>query len=337
MTFHIIGNLDQEAIWLGTPQLSARAQRTSSAYSALLAALAPCDDVTVWAHAPVDPDRLVTAPGWTPPTMCVGAAPQIDLLWADPSAKAVNDRRFSFQLTTAWGCALPGARVLRSVAELEHHLAAWVESTACDGAWVCKAVWSSAGRERVYGRGVGVDANQRAQLERLFERTEPAVVFEPWLPRVSDVGICGSVSDKVSLHPPHQLLSTARGGFAGIDLRQVALEHAERDALVTTAERVGRELQHMGYRGPFGVDAFVYRDGDERRLHPLCEINARYTFGHVARALGERIGISTLQFSTPPPPGAIVFVRQSRNDSASVWASLHEQTGFARQNLPAAM
>ena len=49
------------------------------------------------------------------------------------------------------------------------------------------------------------------------------------------------------------------------------------------------------------LDAFAHAAG----FHAPCEINARYSFGHVTRALGAR----RLGFG-PPPPGATATVQQ---------------------------
>ncbi len=53
------------------------------------------------------------------------------------------------------------------------------------------------------------------------------------------------------------------------------------------ARRVARSLYEAGYFGPFGIDAFTYRDpggdvprpGDHLRFNPRSEINARYSMG----------------------------------------------------------
>ena len=46
------------------------------------------------------------------------------------------------------------------------------------------------------------------------------------------------------------------------------------------AERVARALSGAGYFGPFGVDAFTYRDRvGNVCVQPRSEINARYTMG----------------------------------------------------------
>lgn len=55
-------------------------------------------------------------------------------------------------------------------------------------------------------------------------------------------------------------------------------------------EILGDALGQVGFRGPVGVDAFVYRDGEgELKLQPIVEINPRYTMGRVAYELRRRI------------------------------------------------
>jgi hypothetical protein len=64
--------------------------------------------------------------------------------------------------------------------------------------------------------------------------------------------------------------------------------------------RMGREadlvaiaLSRAGYFGPFGVDAYCYRDRDEKiHLQPRSEINARYTMGF-AIGWGQQVRISS--------------------------------------------
>ncbi len=52
------------------------------------------------------------------------------------------------------------------------------------------------------------------------------------------------------------------------------------DRLANEAGRVARALIGAGFFGPFGVDAYTYRDREGvRRLQPRSEINARYSMG----------------------------------------------------------
>jgi hypothetical protein len=111
-----------------------------------------------------------------------------------------------------------------------------------------------------------------------------------------------------------------RGGFLGIDLDEPTLDADERTHVLAIAKDVGGALAEVGYTGPYGIDGFVYRIGEQRKLHPICEINARYTFGHVARALHARFGTKTLGFGTPPND-ARVLVAASAEDPVTAWVA----------------
>src|SRR5207244_12087504 len=104
----ILANLDQEARWSGLG-IPAHVARRISAAAALLAALAPDGEpVEIFAPAQVDPARIQFAR----PTMRTGEPVHFDLAWADPAARAVNDRRFALGVAEELGCALPGARAI---------------------------------------------------------------------------------------------------------------------------------------------------------------------------------------------------------------------------------
>ena len=299
----ILANLDQEARWSGLG-IPAHVARRISAASALLAALAPAGEpVEIFAPAAVDPARLLFAQ----PAMRTGTPPRFDLAWADPSAHAVNDRRFALAVAEQLACGLPGARAIGSIDEL----------AGLPGPWVCKAAWSAAGRDRARGTGSEIAGELRARIANLIARAG-AVVIEPWLERELDFGVCGTVdrAGKVTVHPPHTLHRDARGGCAGIALAEPALEPGERAELARVVDGAGAALARAGYTGPFGIDAFVYRGEHGRALRPLCEINARHTFGHVARALGAPV----LGFG-PPPPGARVLIAPAPDDPFTAWAA----------------
>jgi hypothetical protein len=310
----ILGNLDCEARWANVA-LPATVQQRISLYAALLAAFSDerCD---IWAPAAVDASRLVAARGWVPPTMHVAppgpsrpdpsrpdpsridtsradssrTSGPYDLVWADPTAREANDRATAFAIAERLGIALPGARLVGSLAELD------AAASAIPGPWVAKARWTSAGRDRAQGTGAPA-GELRARVTALLARFG-SLVIEPWLERLVDVGICGTIGPGgVELAAPHGLLTTSRGGFLGIDTAPPALEHAERAELERVAHAAAAALP---YRGPFTIDAFVYTRDGERRLHALCEINARHTFGGVARALARRLGIQRLGFGEPP-------------------------------------
>jgi hypothetical protein len=300
VAYVIHANLDCEATWSGLA-LPAAVRGRISLYGALLVALAPDDvDVELWTPAPIDPARWFGSPI---ARLAVGMPPHADLSWADPAARAANDRRLARTVA-----ALPGSKVVQSVDEID-----------LLGPWVAKVPWTAAGRDRCRGEGRPTP-EQRARLARLLAASG-ALVVEPWCDRVLDVGLCGVVErgGELTLAAPHGLVVDARGGFGGIDLVLSALEPAERATLEVIATRAAAAIARTGYAGPFGIDAFAYRDGTgARRFHAPCEINARLSFGHVARALASRHGGTRLGFAQPPPAGATVLIAPA-SDGVTAW------------------
>lgn len=306
--FVIHANLDCEARWAGIA-LPESIQQRISLYGSLLTALAPAGAIVeIWAPAEVDAGRLVTVPGLAVPMMVRGTPSRADLAWADPEAKAANDRRLALSIAEQHGCALPGAKVIHAVDDID-----------LPGAWVCKAPWTAAGRDRCHGSGPPT-AEQRTRLARLLAKFG-GLVLEPWCDRILDAGVCATVATDgmVTAHPAHGLVTDVRGTFAGIDLAPPALEPSERDQLATLVAAAGAALARLGYAGPFAIDAFAYRDGEARRFHPICEINARFTFGWIARALAGRVGATRLGLG-PAPERARMLILPG-NDGVTAWCA----------------
>lgn len=321
----LLGNLDCEAGWAGVP-LPETVQRRISLYAALFAACAPSggdgdgrerEPHELWVPARVDPARLVAHPGWTPPILRTGEPPPgaIDLPWADPGAREANDRSRTLAIAQALGVALPGARVVGSLAELDAHVAGLPNRP-----WICKARWTAAGRDRARGAGNTVGGELRTRIGRMLEQFGP-LVFEPWLDRVADFGVCGEIAGDgaITIAEPHRLVTGPRGGFLGIELAP-APGRAITEPLHATAHAAATQLvAQTGYRGPFAIDAFLYREGDVHHLHPLCELNARYTFGWIARGLARRLGIRRLGFGAPPDAATVLIAPGA--DRVTAWCA----------------
>jgi len=306
--FVIDANLDCESRWSGLAP-SRAVQGRISLYGALVSALAPDGDVELWTPAAIDPAR------WRgrPITFRTGSPARADLRWAAPAARAANDRRLAQAVARTVGAGLPGAR---SIDHAEHagELDARLAGAPFDGAWVAKAVWSAAGRDRCRGHGPPT-AEQRTRLGRLLA-TCGALIVEPWCDRIVDVGVCATVGSdgRVVDRPPHKLIVDARGGFAGIDRSAPALEPGERALLGRAVGDAATALAAVGYAGPFAVDAFVYRDGAHRRLC-VCEINARHSFGWIAHAVP---GCTRLGLAGPVPDGADTLIAPAA-DGVTAW------------------
>jgi len=216
-----------------------------------------------------------------------------------------NDRRFALGLEHA----LPGTRIVESLAELDAHV-------ATRGAWIAKAVLTAAGRDRYRGDGPLVDPESRTRCRRLLE-THGALIVEPWCTRVRDIGVCASldVMGRLEVLPIHGLLVDPRGGFLGIDLAPAPLAPAHAALLDDTVAQVGAALACAGYIGPFSIDAFEHATG----FHPLCELNARYSFGRIARALARRTpDLRVLGFGAPPAD-ATLLIAPAPDDPTCAW------------------
>jgi hypothetical protein len=217
-------------------------------------------------------------------------------LWPAPAvAQRVNHRGFALSLALERGWALPSAAVVRDVGDLERLLAAGAASAGVDGAWVLKAPLSAAGRERMRYRDVEIGRGDRVRIERLLARFGE-LQFEPWVDRVLDLACAGIVHPGgVRMFAPHRLDNDPRGVFRAAiidDAGDAGPEEAQRDEVQAAGQAAGEALAAAGYRGPFSVDAYLWRDPTGAiRLQPMSEINARLSFGLLARIAAEDAGL----------------------------------------------
>ncbi len=220
------------------------------------------------------------------------------LLWSvHPSTRVARDcnhRGFAYAFARRRGLALPGAALLQSSAAVDAHIAGGGAASSRSQSWVLKAPFSAAGRERIRHKGP-LEGEVKVHANRLFERYR-LLLFEPWMERLADFGAAGFIdkNGSVSVFQPHRLETDSSGVFRAIIIADsdwpIHMSDDEHDSAVATAAAVGEALSEVGFRGPFSVDSYAYRDRKgRRRFHPLCEINARLTFGHVARAWSERL------------------------------------------------
>jgi hypothetical protein len=356
----LVGNLDCESEYARAPRgLPAPIAELASALATLLRALGRDGD-RLWTPRPVDAARVVDHPqlpkvllesgplrdaspaaqvlawgetastaalrGPVAPPSPPAAAPLAQALWRLPhptpeAAARGNHRGFAFELAHALGCALPGARRVRSQDELKAHLARG-GADAGRGAWVVKAPYGAAGRERLKRRGQELSPDVRVRIDRLLA-AHGELLFEPWVERRDDYGVCGLVTGGAPiLYPPHRLRCDRQGVIRSIELDdEGAAPDALRGELEAVARAVAEALDRAGYRGPFNVDAFRWIDAHgELRVQPLCEINARLSLGFLTRALGERFaspGRAELRLAAADEPGALELLRPGGRDGAA--------------------
>jgi len=307
--------------------------RSISAQATLLRVFAGEDDL-LWTPLPVDPDRLADLPGLARPQLVSGPQEELPdaaevLAWGETKAvrslrqrtgagpderfpaaapdiaARVNHRSFLLEADAAAPRRLPGAKMLTCVPELEHHLESMARPPH---SWVLKSPWSAAGRLRHVGTGLTIEQDARRHVIDLFYHFDE-LLFEPWVARVADYGVCGVIDDEgIRWLRAHEQFVDGYGRFRSI--RIWAGDPGLPAEILPAAKQVGELLRKAGYRGPFGTDAFRY-EGPEGIpvLREVSEVNARLTFGHIAHALRERLFPGedlTLLLGVPPEEGRYV-------------------------------
>jgi hypothetical protein len=229
---------------------------------------------------PPQPDRIFTPWGWTPSVVRLGESlsarlPTVSL----ETVRRVNSKLWSHALEQELGIAMRGACVAADFAELQEAVA-----SACpraDDKWVIKSPFGFAARERVLGRGARLEGAQATWTRRQFARGVK-LIFQPWLERVREYGVTFEIEAKgeINVKGISDLQTNGAGTGTGYLLgRRIGAERVAE--LQRLAQVVGMRLFREGYTGAAGLDALEHTGG----LHPLLEINARYTMGFVALAI----------------------------------------------------
>jgi phosphoribosylaminoimidazole carboxylase (NCAIR synthetase) len=181
--------------------------------------------------------------------------------------RRVNHRRFNHQL----GQHLPGAGYVENEAELNALLA------SKEGWWLFKRALGYAGRGRKKFRPSELD---RAWIDASL-RTGDGLQVEPLVDRVIDCALHGFVDEagKCTLGQPTIQELDSGGAWISTHVATSELTPEERSTLQLEAEETARALHNEGYFGPFGIDAFRWRDQRGDHFQPRCEVNARYSMG----------------------------------------------------------
>ena len=154
--------------------------------------------------------------------------------------------------------------------------------------------------------GRGMHRIETGQPNHSQNREVDAAVIEPYLDRVVDVSFLWNISpagESRFLGWTRPLISKG-GRYEGTALGQPFF-HCDtevrkflladrcqklRETVAWLESSLIADLVEEDFVGNLGVDAFVYRDGQQNlKLRPFVELNPRTTMGHVAIALEKRI------------------------------------------------
>ena len=271
-------NLDAE-LELAQPNYTPRARVTQQLelYGKDSRRLLGPDDVLLWPRAPDSAPFERSAPrlgrSWcpTPRALALFASFGIE---PEPHPEAgvlrrVNHRRFAHEL----GGGLPGQRYLEDRHELDEAL----RNATAPLLLKRPLAFAGRGQTRIYAYAKITD-KERSWIAASLR--ESGLIVEPLVEPLLEVSVHGFIwrDGRHELGFVCVQGVSDRGVFR--EIRRAAageLTSSEREALFERAEAAARALFGAGYFGPFGIDAYRYRDG----FCALGEINARYTMGFV--------------------------------------------------------
>ncbi|MDE5919182.1 MAG: hypothetical protein K2H05_06715 [Duncaniella sp.] len=160
------------------------------------------------------------------------------------------------------------------------------------GDFFVKSPWSCSGRGVFSSRGLQTDV-LRSRMAGIIRRQGSVMVEKEW-EKVRDFAVL-FVSDGV------------KAGFAGWSMFEAERRGAYTGNVVAPQDvlrgRIGCDIDISGletvlsrlvapyYKGPFGVDMMVYRDGGIEKVHPCIELNLRMTMGFVAMEVQNRLSL----------------------------------------------
>ncbi len=298
---HLLTNLDFEYAWSGGSVPKAVGE-VSRRWAAILRLVCPEGQVV----DPVDFGGEVAAGeelwpwGWTPAVVefarskgLQAQAPPLDVV------ERVNSKVFSHGLEKRLGLALPGARLVNDVAQLQGAVA------EIDGPWVLKHPWGVSGRRQMRGEAGQLSENQRRWASSQLK--DHPVILEPRLQISEESSVHFEITEQQDItHLGNcRLLADRTGTFRGINV-DPKLEVPKE--IIDGAREAAQAVAEQGYFGPLGIDAMVGRWAEVQIVRPITEINARHSFGRLALALYELLGQGRLLWHHPrrnekPPSG----------------------------------
>lgn len=179
--------------------------------------------------------------------------------------------------------------IVKSVAEIEHCLQKW-------DMLVIKAPLSSSGRGLQVIRKKSLSVSNKQWIETNLKQ-QHYLVAEKWYNKILDISFQFKIGKEkqVDYLGTSYFITNTNGQYQGHHLHFAAGEQLRvpMALLDETAECLQNELCQSlyaeTYTGYLGIDAMLYRDENELKIHPCLEINARSTMGTVSKSIEKYI------------------------------------------------
>ncbi|MBX7219062.1 MAG: hypothetical protein K1Y36_03880 [Blastocatellia bacterium] len=271
--------LGEQLLWLAQPN---DALLLTKPWSAEVQAKARSKEVRLVDSSdfPLSREYFFSPWGWTPSVIELGIASGTNLQPLPLEVvQKVNSKIFSLDLERSLGIDLPGTTLVANQEELDTALDQYFSDP--EAKWVIKHPLGVAANNRILGRGPTLKSGYATWVERQFSRQQK-LILQPWLEVVHEFGTIARVSaeGKTEVIGWNHPKTNRAGAVQGYQIGPCSYDfHFEQ--LKELAIQIGSHLFASGYFGPFGFDSLVHRNG----LHPLLEINARYTMGFLVLAI----------------------------------------------------
>ncbi|HWL11059.1 MAG TPA: hypothetical protein VNQ76_21805 [Planctomicrobium sp.] len=230
--------------------------------------------------------------GWTPGIRQLADRLRISIVAPEQETiRTVNSRVFGYELCRELNVRIPGESVVRSLPEL---MPAIQNAHAESGGWIIKPNQGQAGRGQLRGETPFLAEQQLATILHRLSKQE-AVLVEPKLNRILEIGVQWRIHQggDFELDGITQLLTDDRGRYLGTAIHPGEVHGIEVEAMnecLRIQSRAIERIAALGYFGPVGIDAMLFRDGESERIRPIQDINARWTMGRIGWEWGQKWG-----------------------------------------------
>lgn len=205
--------------------------------------------------------------------------------------------------------------------------------------YVLKAPFGSSGRNMLRIMQAGIEPNQLAWIKTTL-KTQSQLIGEPWVTKISDLSVQIQVTnDGVKILGTTRFLTDKRGQYIGHylgkkffnlsgEFHKAYHQQQFQAALEASALKTGNALFSEGYRGPAGIDAFVFVDESGIQLRPRVEINPRFTMGRIALEIESLVAHKS----------KAVWIHLSVNGAKKLgWESLRQAATTLQNKFPQVM
>lgn len=247
--------------------------------------------------------------GWSNRILKLAEACKVQLS-APPlnAVRKVNARSFRHALSRKFDCGLPGETCVESIADIEEAIG----SPHFEQGYVLKSEWGQSGRGQVRGEHAAQFARHRNWAIRRLRQAQ-RLILEPRLDPVCEYSLQWDIprTGDPTLFALTQLFCTQSGQYLSSVVRPPDTPQLFMELLIEIQKLAVTELQRMGYFGPVGIDAMVYRTHTgQLELRPMQDINARWTMGRLAvhwanRCFPAQSAVVWSHSSVRPSPAAI--------------------------------